>query len=238
MKMSSPSSIKTYKQCKRKYYYQYKLRIPEKKNVAMIGGIVVHEAIRRRVTSKQSDIEQIFNWLWLDAEKELLELGLTGDEIKKYYSQYKSMAINWEKEFNENKDAKIECEVELCSKRYNVRGIIDEISERDGKVRIMENKTCLEEEVKEEHKRQIGIYTLLYEENFKKLPDSIGVRFLRTGKKVYIPIKENLLARARYECRTAMLNSISDDIKDYPKTVSGLCWWRNGRCGYFELCNP
>ena len=44
-RLESPSSINTYKHCKRKYFYSYKLNLPRKDNIAAITGKVVHEAL-------------------------------------------------------------------------------------------------------------------------------------------------------------------------------------------------
>ena len=41
----SPSSILTYKQCPRKFYYQYVEKLPTKKSFALVRGSIVHSVI-------------------------------------------------------------------------------------------------------------------------------------------------------------------------------------------------
>ena len=44
-RLESPNSINTYNQCKRKYYYSYKLKLPRTDTIATIRGKAVHDAL-------------------------------------------------------------------------------------------------------------------------------------------------------------------------------------------------
>jgi len=232
---NSPTSINTSNGCKRRYYNRYKGRLREKNCMALIGGNVVHQAIEMKIANQADDTEMIFEKTWSDAEPEMLKLGLSKGEIKAYREDYWKMMLNWEKDFDPS--VKTSCEVKLKSDKYRVMGIIDELSTKNGKVRIMDNKTSRSDWMTKEHEVQLGIYALLFQDKYQKLPDYAGIRFLRTGTKKYIPVDEKLLGKARYECQMARIRHISEDIENYPKNPPVQCkWWRNGQCPCYEKC--
>ena len=70
-------------------------------------------------------------------------------------------------------------------------------------------------------------------------PDAVGIRFLRTGKKEFIKIDDQLLNKALYHCNLMRIRSIPKGVESYPKKFSGLCKWPLGQCSYYEKCkNP
>ena len=234
MKYNSASAINTYNTCPRRYYYKYKLKLPEAKNIHQLAGSIVHKAIKIKSLNPQKPISEIFDKIWNEHNKDLKELGVSKDELLSYYNQFKQMALNWEKDFDPK--AKLECEKELYSERYQLFGIIDEISEKNGKIRILDNKTSQFEKLLPEHKLQLGIYALLFQENFGRLPDYAGIRFLRSGKKEYVSVNESLLNKVRYYANLMRIRILPDDIESYPKKISFACKWNGGRCSYYEKC--
>jgi len=230
--INSASAINAINQCKRKYYYQYKEKIPGKKNIYLMGGDIVHKAIKEKINNSNTDIEKVFDELW--NKTDFSELGISRDELEGHYHEYKQMVFNWEKDFNPNLN--IKSEVRLFSDKYKVIGYVDEIIEENGKIIIVENKGT--DKLKEEHILQSAIYSLLYLENYRKMPDLVLIRLLKSGEKQLIEVDEKLLAKARYECSMMRLKVISNDINDYPKNTSGLCKWRTGECSFYETCRP
>jgi len=232
---NSPSSINTSNGCRRRYYNRYKMRLRENNCMALIGGNVVHKAIEKKIQDPDEDTETLFAEVWKEAEPEILKLGLSKEEIKAYRDDYWKMMLNWEEDFDPS--VKTSCEVKLRSKKYNVVGVIDELSEKNGKVRIIDNKTSQRDWMTKEHELQLAIYALLFQDNYKKLPDYAGIRFLKTGTKKYVAVDERLLGKARYECQMARIRHLSENIEDYPKNPPVRCrWWRNGQCPCYEKC--
>jgi len=203
--------------------------------MALIGGNIVHKAIEWKIAKPAEETEMLFDKAWRDSEPEMLKLDLSNKEIKALKEDYWKMMLNWEKDFDPL--VRTSGEVKLKSDKYRVLGIIDELSTKNGKVRIMDNKTSQRDWLTKEHEIQLGIYALLFQDNYQKMPDYAGIRFLKTGTKKYIPVDEKLLGKARYECQMARIRHLSEDIEDYPKNPPARCrWWRNGQCPCYEKC--
>ena len=222
--------------CRRKYYHKYLQRIPENESIEMLLGIIVHQTIEDKLSNQDKNIEDIFDIKWKKQEKKINKLKHKNSDTKKLYDEYKEMALNWEKDFDQN--AVYECEIPLRSEKYKVMGIIDEKSEKDGKVRILDNKTSKHEKMNKDYETQLAIYALLFKENFKKLPDYIGVRFLRSGKKKYLPVNDSLISKGIYESKMMKIKNHAKHILEYPRTQSILCNWGKGKCSYLERCFP
>jgi len=117
---NSPSSINTANQCPRRYYYKYKEKLPEKRNICLIGGDVVHQAIKKKADNPGEDMEKLFQETWQEAVPEMLELGLSREEIERYREDYRRMALNWVKDFNPS--VRTSCEVKLKSDKLKAVG--------------------------------------------------------------------------------------------------------------------
>lgn len=233
---NSASSINTLKQCMRRYFYRYKAKLPGKKNADALVGNIIHKVIKKKIENREIEDERIFNQVWNDNVNEFRELEKSEEIIEGYRKDCWGMFQNWLRDLEP--EAKIEAEVKLTSDRYRLIGYIDELIRKNGKTIVIENKSCKAEIITPEHELQAGIYILLFLENYKKLPDSFFIRFLRSGKKVQIRITDRLLSKARYECMAMRLRIISSHINDYPKSPSGLCKWANGECPFYEICKP
>ena len=221
--------------CRRKYFYKYKLGIPEQESLEAMLGTLVHQAIQQKVEHSHKNIEDIFKTLWQEQEHNLDKFKAKVD-LKRLYQEYRKMAINWEKDYDPK--AEIQCEVPLKSENYQVMGVLDEISRKDGKTRILDNKTCRIEGISKDHETQMAIYALLFRENFGKLPDSVGVRFLRSGSKEYLKLNDALVSKAIFECKMMCVKNLPDHIQEYPRNPSILCNWGKGQCSYLERCFP
>jgi len=220
--------------CRRKYFYRYKLGIPEEASLEMLLGSLVHEAIKQKSDGAKQPIGEIFDSLWEARKAELKKLA--GSEFNQLHQEYRKMALKWQKDFNPQ--ARYQCEVPLKSEKYQAFGVLDEISELDGKVRVLDDKASKRCVINKDHETQLAIYALLYLENFGKLPDHLGIRFLRTGEKQYLPVNDKLISKAIYECKMMRVKNLSDHIVEYPRNPSPLCNWGKGKCSYLERCFP
>jgi len=97
-RVQSPSSINCFKQCPRKYFYQYVLKYPTKENIHCIRGNIVHDALEKffSFNTIQVDKEQFktematylkdqFDKSWKAASKRLQKVGLPPDRIDFYF---------------------------------------------------------------------------------------------------------------------------------------------------------
>ncbi|MFH1173660.1 MAG: PD-(D/E)XK nuclease family protein, partial [archaeon] len=104
-RVQSPSSINTYKQCPRKYYYTYILKLPTKPSIHLTRGHVAHAALEDffDILPKHDanndffhkTLLGLFSMHWQNAKAELDSFALTEAEKKFYYKETELMLINW-----------------------------------------------------------------------------------------------------------------------------------------------
>ena len=166
-RVQSPSSIKTYKQCPRKYYYSYILELEQPPNIHTVRGNIAHSVLEHYFDIDTSTISMdnygphlklIIQHLllkeWQNYKKEMDKLNLTQDKLIHYFEETLMMLFNWlelfckkleEKEgtFQERfKQLTPIREMMFVSEKYHVRGFIDVIEHStDGTVRLMDYKT-------------------------------------------------------------------------------------------------
>lgn len=257
-RMQSPSSINTYKQCPRKYYYNYIKRLPTKPNIHLVLGTIVHETLEEFFShpiTVKGDIPNtlqyhVFNILkqrWDVNDKDIQTLGLTAAEIVSYKHESSLMLLNWLQHFikehltpelqaglsfeNVFKKHTPRTEAEFRNEELQVRGFIDAIHEIDDKVHIRDYKTSKNPILSEEYKLQLAIYALLYKHEHGKVPDTLGIFFLKHGEKL-LDIDADLLKHADLEIRWVHERTQGADITDYDKKPSPLCNY----CDFYDYC--
>ncbi|MBS3139448.1 PD-(D/E)XK nuclease family protein [Candidatus Woesearchaeota archaeon] len=266
-RVESPSSINTFKQCRRKYYYQYIEKLPTIFNIHQVRGIIAHATLEHFFdidTSKFSEddyqlrlretAQKLFLHHWKNHQKELGQLGLHEDQKKFYFEETMLMIMNWVnyfiddlKNLQRKKNSSLQQafleltplrEQEYASSNYSVRGFIDAIKHLDDEVHIIDYKTNSSFDLKDENKLQLAIYSLLYLETHGKLPSKVGIFFLRHKLKL-MAVDEQLLELAKKEIMLIHAHtSATEKREDYPKTVNNLCKWSTGQCDFYKTCKP
>jgi len=259
-RIQSPSSINTYKQCPRKYFYHYVLELPTSDNIFSIRGNIAHTALEKFFEQDTSHIDDenyekelkilMQNLLisaWKEAQERLDTLGLAQEKLQFYFEETLHMLMNWVglfcnkvkktgKSFKEAfKYLKPIAEQFYVSHKHGVRGYIDAIENHDGKIRIMDYKTSKRDQITDEYLLQLAIYVLLYVEKNGKYPDEVGLYLLRHGERT-IKVDEELLKKAKFECEQIHASTQSEDIDDYPKKPGPLCKWSTGKCDFYDIC--
>lgn len=260
-RVQSPSSIGCFKQCRRKYYYQYIAALETKPNVHQVRGNIAHSVLetffdqdvtRLTLDSFELGLMEIMQDLllreWQKADAKLKSLGLTPVQRQFYFEDTLLMLLNWLNHFVRRvytlagsfpeRFAKLTPirEELIMSDTLKAKGIIDAIEEYEGQVRIMDYKTSSHSD-EEEYRLQLAIYTLLYHEKHGKLPDKAGIYFLKDRPK-FIDVDESLLALARREIGLIHKHTQSDKVIDYPRSPSKLCKWSTGQCDFLAVCKP
>jgi CRISPR/Cas system-associated exonuclease Cas4 (RecB family) len=232
----SPSSINAYIRCPRKFYYSKIAKLKQKPSIHLIRGIAVHNAIEKFYKYKVNqcaDMEysrlrkiviELLRDEWLVQKKNIRKLDLSNDDLGFFVQESKKMMLNFLHDFIHNKGFEKKppvIEKTLFSKKHKVLGRIDAIYNNKDPPLLVDFKTSKSKKVYDDQKRQLGIYALLYKENFNKLPD-VAIHFLK--------FKDGL---ERFEVTDKFIEDIkiliadihektqSDDIKDYPCT----CGW-------------
>ncbi len=206
-RVQSPSSIKTYKQCPRKYYYQYIRKLETLPSIHTLRGNIVHDVLEGFFNLDVSIldhadyedklrkfVQELLVDMWKENEYEFISLGISKEEKMFYFDETMMVLLNWVDSFIQKMDVQ-KCDVkdafkklspvmreqEHISLNYFVRGIIDAVHEIEGKIHIMDYKTNKNIDINE-HKLQLAIYSLLYYEKHSKLPDKAGISFLKGGE--------------------------------------------------------
>ncbi len=266
-RVESPSSINTFKQCTRKYYYQYIARLPTLPNVHQVRGTIAHAALEdfyemstAMLTADnypqkcRGHIQSLFFHHWFKHKKQLGMLQLTKDQERFYFEETLLMLMNWVTHFIEDmgllrkqkalsaQDAFRQLtpirEQRFKSDHYSVQGFVDAIHHIEGEVHIIDYKTNASLELKEENKLQLAIYSLLYFEKYGKMPHKVGIFFLRHKLKL-MKVDSELLELAKREIELVHKHtSKKEHIEDYPRCTGPLCKWSSGQCDFYDTCKP
>ncbi len=263
-RVESPSSINTFIQCNRKYYYQYIEKLPTSPSIHTVRGNIAHSTLENFYTQDVSEfteenyekkfkvaIQKEFLVQWGNYKEELFFLKLPQQELAVYFEETIFMLFNWcsqflevfKKHYNGNIQETFKhltpiTEMEFRSDILSVRGFVDAIHLVDGEVHIIDYKTNAKSEIKESIKLQLGIYSLLYEEKHGKLPEKVGVFFLK-DKLYLLPVDDKLLLDAKFAIEQIHAQtSITEDIKNYKRNITPLCKWRTGQCDFYSVCKP
>ena len=263
--MQSPSSINTYFQCPRKYYYIYKLKMQTKPSIHLVRGSAAHYALEKMYSllpevlsdNYQSDLEtiglELLKKAWKESKKEFEKLDLSQQQLDQYYEETQLMIKNYISFFSKRLDELMakesipfaeafrkltpRVEEEYLSWENYVKGFIDVIEEFEGKVRIMDYKTSKKNTLTDGYKLQLAIYAMLYQEKHGRLPDEVGIYFIKfPNPELVIKADEELVKLAKFKIEQIHASTDSDDINDYPINKTGLCKWSSGQCDFYDYC--
>ncbi|MFC1691814.1 RecB family exonuclease [Nanoarchaeota archaeon] len=262
-RIQSPSSINTFRQCPRRYYYNYIEKLPTKPSIHLIRGNIVHSALEdffkiniENISSPSYEFElriillEHFKKHWNMKMTQLNQLGLSEDELMYYFKDSSDMINNWLDMFYEKVKKKLakennlveafkvltpRTEEEYRSDQEGVRGFIDAIHEDEDGIVLMDYKTSKKNVINNAYKLQLAIYAMLYQEKHKKLPDKVGISFLKFDEQ-YLDVDESLVDFAKLEVRQVHELTQSKNKEDYNKKTSPLCKWSTGQCDFYEQC--
>jgi putative RecB family exonuclease len=259
-RVQSPSSINTYRHCPRKYYYSYIAGLPSKKSIHLIKGSIIHEVLEdffdidpARLDKDyrhyfRKEIMRLFMQKWKDKKDDIEAIASAAkashaNDCMLMLSNWTEWFINrFDKTVKQGKDVQAAFshltpvrEQEFTSDEDHVRGFIDAIENTDGKVRLMDYKTSSKDDISDEYLLQLSIYALLYRVRHGKLPDVVGLHFLRHGERE-LEATESMVEFAKKEIRAVHKNTLTTDKKDYPKKIGPLCRWSTGQCDFYDPC--
>ena len=260
----SPSSILTFKQCPRKFYYHYIEKLPTKKSFALIRGSIVHSVIEdffkidiKKVSHNNYEfvfktlVFDLFKQNWLKNMDQINELVSDPGLQEFYYTETAEMLNNWYTLFIEKLQDKILgsnfreafksltplTETKIINEEFNVQGVIDAILTTDEGTKLIDYKTSKKQDIDEEYKLQLAIYALLYKYKYDKIPSKVGIHFLKYGEK-FIPVDNNLLDFAKTEITDVQEKTQTHDLENYNKSPGPLCKWKDGECDFYKICRP
>ncbi|MBT5924231.1 hypothetical protein HOH30_00735 [Candidatus Woesearchaeota archaeon] len=111
-RVESPSSINTFKQCKRKYYYNYIKKLPGVPNIHQVRGNMVHTILENFYDIDTSSftrenyqlkckeiIQKLSLHYWKQYEPKIKALHLSQDKERFYFEESMLMVMNWMNHF-------------------------------------------------------------------------------------------------------------------------------------------
>ena len=259
-RIQSPSSILTFQKCPRKYYFRYILGIEGPPTLPLVRGKVVHSVLEDFFNLNPSNLtrenaefvlsmaaQEILSLKWR-AESALLELCPSESSRFAVFEESLLMVQQWIHRFvlprllamqGEPRDnfAFIvpDRERHFLSKQMGVQGFVDVIERVNGEVRIMDYKTSQSIDV-DEHRLQLGIYAMLYEEQQGILPHKVGVYFLKNSSAEFVPVDSALVDYARREVAFTHEKTQTTVLENYPLRPGSHCKWSSGQCEYYDYC--
>ncbi|MFC1722697.1 PD-(D/E)XK nuclease family protein [Nanoarchaeota archaeon] len=264
-RVQSPSSINLYKQCPRRYFYQYILRYPSRPNIHCIRGNIVHDALEKffdinpqNLNSEKIKVElatylkNLFDAHWNKSNLKLQKLGLDQHQLQFYYDDSVNMLANWLNSFFKDLDkemassdfpaafeklAPTERELKYKSDTHMVQGYIDAIHKDGDHITILDYKTSKKFNITPEYKLQLGIYALLYQEKHNTLPHKVGIWFLKDRCKT-VDVDEQMVKDAKFEIEQVHFSTESKEITDYRRKITPLCRYSTGQCDFYNVCKP
>jgi len=264
-RIQSASSINMYKQCPRKYYYRYIMKLPEPPNIHMVCGTIIHSVLEHFFDIDPASFERpshnilkyaekLLDTYWVANIQKLRALELDSEILNEYYVENRTMLHRWISKFLQQVEAtgktfveawaelKPSAEEYLKSEALGIQGYIDAIfNYEDGTIKIVDYKTSRKDIITPEYRLQAGIYAVLVQELKGVLPSKIEFDFLK-GQTQSVEVTEYLVNDTKFEIEQIHMATETDSTEDYPKKPSGLCKWSNergsGQCPFYEICKP
>lgn len=248
-RIQSPSSILAYKHgegfkwgCPRKYYLRYIKGLEPRAKPSLIVGGIVHRTIEDLAKGYRQDM---LDWdygkvralalktlqqKWNPKKRELASACNNQFHYSQLFEDSKVMVINWLHQFIRDvlagKPPPV-TEARIVSQGLGVQGVIDAIYNGQGQMEILDYKTSSFNHITPDVKLQLAIYSLLYKEEFGKLPDRASVHFLKFphGEKNPRRFKptQKLIDYAAKEVELIHHLTQSDKESDYPCQCGGRC---------------
>jgi hypothetical protein len=111
-KVQSPSSINTYKQCPRKYFYQYIECLPARPSIHLIRGSIAHTVLENFFRKDmqgihesnykkmfQSHIQVSLVDEWLKKKNDFCVLDISKERLEEYFDETMMMLFNFTNNF-------------------------------------------------------------------------------------------------------------------------------------------
>ena len=233
----SPTAINTYLACPKKFYLRYIKRLKTRPSIHLIRGQIVHKTIheyhknhssiqpRAAVEELRQKLLETFNKYWQTASDSLNNLALTKEQLDFYHDDSEVMLLNFSHWFYKN-DMPVPdlTEARILSDNLKLLGIIDAVFEKTDNVLLVDYKTSKSAELTDDIVRQAILYSLLYQDRFNKVPNTVGIHFLKEpGDPRPIYITDSLLKYGKNLIRYVREKTISEAETNYPCTCGGYC---------------
>jgi ATP-dependent exoDNAse (exonuclease V) beta subunit len=193
----------------------------------------IHEFHKNRPSIQSGDptgqirheLLKLFNNYWQTAAGSLNNLGLTKEQLDFYHDDSELMLLNFSHWFcNHDMHVPDLTEARILSNNLQLLGIVDAVFEKTDKVILVDYKTSKHAKITDDIVRQATLYSLLYQDRFKKVPDEVGIHFLKEpGDPKPIHINDSLLEYGKNLIRFIREKTLFEAENNYPCTCGGYC---------------
>ena len=241
----SPSAINTYYRSPRLFYYQYILKMKTPLNIHLYKGNFVHKILENLFSATSFRDTQAYcnNEIKKWNPPEFIHKDMTPEERELQVKEVEMMLTTFCNRLNQ----KIEMalvqgkakdkhhawnlikprmrEQKIYDKERNIVGIIDSVETNfDKEVYVIDYKTSslYKHTMATEYFRQISIYAYLYLKEHGRVPDYVGIDYLRYGEVYMVPLwignlKDMVIEQAKNDIDMVRAHTKSRNIEDYPK---------------------
>ncbi|MBI5880914.1 PD-(D/E)XK nuclease family protein [archaeon] len=265
-RVQSPSSINLYKQCPRRYFYQYILKYPTKENIHTVRGNVVHEALEKffdidtdaaKIGKENyhkefsSYMKRLFDACWSNASPRFQRLGLASESLEHYQTDSMQMLANWLNHFFEDikkeTDKNISFDVAFqklkpisLEKEYKDNDLMVrgfiDVVHQDGEDIILMDYKTSKSS---EMKEEYLLQLGIYATLYEKEHGKYPKKvglWFLKDKPVVINVTPKLIKDALFEVEQIHIATDTEKISEYPKKESGLCKFSTGQCDFYDIC--
>jgi hypothetical protein len=186
-----------------------------------------HCSIQPRASAEElrQQLLELFKKYWQTASDSLNNLALTKEQLDFYHDDSEVMLLNFSHWFCKN-DMPVPdlTEARILSDNLKLLGIIDAVFEKTENVLLVDYKTSKSAELTDDIVRQAILYSLLYQDRFNKVPDTVGIHFLKEpGDPKPIYITDSLLKYGKNLIRYIREKTLTEAETNYPCTCGGYC---------------
>lgn len=135
--------------------------------------------------------------------------------------------------------APIYTEVHLQDEELGMRATIDAVEKDLEGIHIIDYKTSKKKDFKEDYKRQLGIYALMWKRKKNEIPATVQLEMAKFKHRHVIPVTDELLTWAKGE-----ISKVKDYTREfqeqefYEKTPGPhKCIGRTFKCDFWEVCS-
>jgi putative RecB family exonuclease len=224
MRVLSKSQINVFKQCPKKWYYNYIKKIKSKPSEAMFRGIRIHK-----------EIEDFYNNITIDIPNKKIKMLNKNTDLKEFLKfENKRLQSCFDKDGNliSKYFYPFHQEAKVNNKELALRGFIDAvyINPEDGKLIIIDWKTGkFRPDSYSSYRFELAMYKELYEKQYGGEVGYWGIFFVDAGKLFFEKVKP-ISIKAMY--KSIERARIGMESGEYPCKPSVLCQY----CDYRNIC--
>lgn len=255
----SASSINTYLQCPRKFFYQYIKKLPTKDSIYLLRGSIVHEVLEDFYDLddklEKTNFDEIKDWFltkiketfsikWKQNEEKLMNLGLDNQTLMFFFNESILMLENWTKIIF-NKIQKVMNEKKInFNQAFLLLKPIRESYYKSDKMKIhgyidaiheFDNKIIIIDYKTSKSSELKDTYKLqlgLYALLYQEKHNKFPDEvglFFLKDKELLIKPNENLIIKTLEKLNYVKNNTETEDISNYPMNPTKLCKWKNAK---------